>query len=461
MLPTVWQALALAILVVPLVGATSVAALPTALLGLDVGSSQGNSIDWGLVRAAGYSFVFVKATAGNAASPQLWNHSFENQVAGATSAGLMVGVYHYAYPQLHTPEEEAEYFLSKAGAYVRKGYLRPALDIEEGEGLTLTGISLSTWIKRWIDAVHAATGVEAVVYTSASYASAHLEPWLADPTVGYDLWIAHWDVSRGCDASAPPNCGVWGDEWTFWQYWAPTEPSITGCGHNYVPGIGSDVDVDLFNGGVRDLEGCVIAEESTEEAYALVGSIRFCIEQGSFDYCSRFQWGYSGQWLLNGAPSEILLADARKAGTSEQLGATDFDRIEIRLRTWACYGSASAALTVDNIEITINSTSRVLTLDNMEWDVVERWTKWMHSLGSTVRGGSMRAVVSSTNGTQALQISVPTGIDASCAGVWAVRVFDLPLAVSTADVTLRLLPYAEGQGDYHEGFVEIFLYKRP
>lgn len=64
------------------------------------------------------------------------NPYFEEQVAGANAAGLVVGVYHFAYPETNTPEAEAQYFADAAGSYLREDHLRPALDIEEVNGPT-------------------------------------------------------------------------------------------------------------------------------------------------------------------------------------------------------------------------------------------------------------------------------------------------------------------------------------
>lgn len=195
--------------------------------------------------------------------------------------------------------------------------------------------------------------------------------------------------------------------------------------------------------------------------HSLIDRSLFCVEQGGFDYCSRFDWGYSSQWLQNGSTNEILLADARRAGTLEPIGSVDFDRIEIRLRSWACYADAWAKLTADNMELVVNSAAQVIARDDMEREVLERWTKWEHSAGGTARGGTASVVVSPADHSQALQVYVPTGIDASCAGVWAVRTFDMPSTVNTSDVTLRVFLLGEGQSYYHEGFMEILLYKTP
>jgi len=193
--------------------------------------------------------------------------------------------------------------------------------------------------------------------------------------------------------------------------------------------------------------------------YRLVATLRFCVGQGSFDYCGRFDWGYSSQWLSNGKASQIRLAEAREAGTANQIGAVYFDRVEIHLRTWACYTDAWAKLTVDNIQLVSKAAGQTITLDDMEGQVTQRWAKQEHVYGGSVRGGSLSAPLSA-NGSQALQVTLPSGVDAYCAGARAVRVFDLPSTLSTADVALSLLSVVDGQGAYHEGFVEVFLYRK-
>jgi N-acetyl-anhydromuramyl-L-alanine amidase AmpD len=190
-----------------------------------------------------------------------------------------------------------------------------------------------------------------------------------------------------------------------------------------------------------------------------VATICYCIEQGGFDYCGTLAYGYSHQWLQNGAANTILLANARRAKTLEPVGPLDFDRIEIHVRTWACYEDAWAKLTTDNVSLVVDKTAQVIALDDMEGQVFERWIKLGHITGGEIRGGSALAVVSPDDRSQALQVYVPSGIDSSCAGVWAIRAFDMPHTVNTSDVTLRLFVLAEGQGQYHEGFIQIFLYK--
>jgi len=130
----------------------------SALIGLDVNATQGGSIDWPTVYGAGYRFVYVKATSGDADPPALRNDHFESQADGAKAAGLAVGVYHFAYPETNSPEDEAQYFIDEAGDYLREGYLRPVLDIEalnQPAGLMADGATLSEWIRVWMESVAA------------------------------------------------------------------------------------------------------------------------------------------------------------------------------------------------------------------------------------------------------------------------------------------------------------------
>src|SRR2546423_7654669 len=76
-------------------------------------------------------FVFVKASEGLTGPDDA---AMANNVARAISAGLLVGVYHFAHPENRpTPTgavQEADHFLSYAGTNIGPGLLRPVLDIE-------------------------------------------------------------------------------------------------------------------------------------------------------------------------------------------------------------------------------------------------------------------------------------------------------------------------------------------
>ena len=88
-------------------------------------------INWPQVAAAGKRFAFVRATAGTlTADTTYWANS-----SGARAAGLDVGSYHFANPDLafNDAGNEAAWFLRNAA--IASGDLVPVLDLEVGNGL--------------------------------------------------------------------------------------------------------------------------------------------------------------------------------------------------------------------------------------------------------------------------------------------------------------------------------------
>ena len=240
LLPNLAFAVSLILVILCLVGLSVCGA---EVPGLDVSHYQGG-INWASVYAAGYRFVFVKASGGDEDPPTIVDPNFETNMIGARNAGLLAGAYHFAYPYYNEADSEARHFLNVAGDYITEGYLRPALDVETGGG-TLTDQELSSWIETWMTTVETATGVEPLLYVNSNYANYYLESWVNK----YDLWIAHWR----CSTSISPNTGIWNGEWAFWQYYGPSY-----CGDNYVPGISGNVDLDVFNGTRTELDAFAI-----------------------------------------------------------------------------------------------------------------------------------------------------------------------------------------------------------
>jgi len=201
--------------------------------GLDVSHWQG-TINWNQVANAGYVFTFAKGTEGVG-----WTDvKFFNNMDAGNDAGVMMGVYHFARPDLgNSGAAEANYFLSVAGEYLNSGYLRPVLDLEVGTNLGKA--ALSAWVVEWMETVKNRTGISPLLYTNPNYVNYYLNASVTE----YDLWIAHWT----CEPEPSyyyPNTGSWRD-WAFWQYWGPG-----GCGGNagYVPGITTNIDLNIFNG---------------------------------------------------------------------------------------------------------------------------------------------------------------------------------------------------------------------
>ncbi len=93
--------------------------------GMDVSHYQG-TINWPQVYAAGKIFAFAQATQGFTYN----DATFSTNMVNGTNAGVLMGAYHLARPDNNTAANEANHFLSIAGAYIGPGYLPPALDLE-------------------------------------------------------------------------------------------------------------------------------------------------------------------------------------------------------------------------------------------------------------------------------------------------------------------------------------------
>ncbi|RSN76248.1 GH25 family lysozyme [Candidatus Methanodesulfokora washburnensis] len=208
-------------------------------------------INWSEVYHLGYRFVFVKATEGvNWAKP-----GFEKRVEDARRAGFLVGVYHFGLPvdkegnPLNKAKDEAESFLQLAGNYLKEGYLRPALDIEDIKHPKLGELhpellgkeKLAQWIKEWMDTVEGKTGVRPILYMNS-----FLFYFLRDSTIvdQYDIWIAD-PINREPTSIDFPETGGW-KTWAFWQY------------QRDVNLANGKADLNLFNGDETELRKFII-----------------------------------------------------------------------------------------------------------------------------------------------------------------------------------------------------------
>jgi len=215
--------------------------------GIDVSHHQGE-INWTRVYSGGYRFAFVKATEGDARPPVIIDPNFETNINNGSNAGLLMGAYHLAHPEMNNAVDEAQFFVSIAGSYLKGEYLRPALDLEQEivnkvideKGKDEGKRYLSNWVETWISTVKEETGVEPIIYVSSDSAENYLNKSIAK----YNLWIAHYTY----DPDIPPRTGIW-DSWDFWQW--SNESKYASLG--YVPGISGDVDLDVFNGGMPKL----------------------------------------------------------------------------------------------------------------------------------------------------------------------------------------------------------------
>jgi lysozyme len=205
--------------------------------GIDV-SHWEPDVRFGEVKAAGYEFMFTKASQGSVEDPLFKTHW--NNARGI----LPRGAYHFYDPRYAsvTPEVQAEKFW---------GLLEP----DQGEMPLTVDIELYTtgpyhgadyWY-RFIDRLHRISGQWPLVYTAYYYwvdnvkvAPVQDVTWFSEHC---DLWVANYGVLI---PQVPPP---WTD-WTCWQY------SETGM----VPGVYDELgrltecDLDYFKGEMIPVE---------------------------------------------------------------------------------------------------------------------------------------------------------------------------------------------------------------
>jgi len=212
----------------------------TLVNGIDVSHWQG-SINWNNVYNAGERFAFVKASEGTG----FQDPNFVTNMNNGKNAGLLVGSYHFARPDLgNNATLEARYFISVSKNYLTQGYLRPVLDLETGSSLGKT--RLSNWVNEFMNTVKREAGVEPIIYVNVYYATNYLDSSVSK----YTLWIAHWTYNPNGN---PGSTGVWGTNWSFWQY----------TNQSSVSGISGAVDADLFNGDSNGLSAFAIASQQS------------------------------------------------------------------------------------------------------------------------------------------------------------------------------------------------------
>lgn len=197
--------------------------------GMDVSSYQGD-VDWSGAAANGAKFAYIKASEGTSVT----NSYFASQYAGAESAGILHGAYHFALPDESSGAVQADYFLQSGATWTPDGKtLPPLLDMEYNPyGSTCYGLSqgaMVSWISDFATTILSRTGRLPAIYTTTN--------WWSDCTGNaagfgnYPLHIANWSTTAGTLPAGWPAYTLWQD-------------ASTGT----FPG-----DQDLFNGTITQL----------------------------------------------------------------------------------------------------------------------------------------------------------------------------------------------------------------
>ena len=193
--------------------------------GIDVSHHQG-TIDWDAVKATEKGeypirFAFMKATEGG----DYKDRRFDENFSQAKEAGLIRGAYHFYNPNTE-PIRQADFFISQVK--LKRGDLAPVLDIERKPKDVA---QMQADLKLFLQRLEQHYGVKPIIYTSYKYKKRYLN----DPEFdAYPLWIAHYYV----------DLLAYEGTWQFWQH----------TDYGVVPGIESNVDLNVFNGSLEELK---------------------------------------------------------------------------------------------------------------------------------------------------------------------------------------------------------------
>jgi len=201
-------------------------------MGLDVSHNNG-SVDFAKVKAAGNSFVWIKATQGNSFVDPMFDRNWQ----AAADAGLLRGAYHFMQNG-SGGLSQADHLLQTVHA---AGGLLPTdlgycLDFEDRAGISRFGILPSVAEgNAFLQRVQAIGKRHPVIYLDRSMGSQEVQNAFGQ----WHLWLA--DYSGSASPTVPHQ---WSD-WAFWQY--DQYGTVDG-----VPGVRS-VDLDRFRFGLSGL----------------------------------------------------------------------------------------------------------------------------------------------------------------------------------------------------------------
>ncbi|MGN6339433.1 MAG: glycoside hydrolase family 25 protein [Ginsengibacter sp.] len=198
-------------------------------VGIDISHHNG-TINWGAVKTAGISFVYIKISEGVGTPDPMAKTNAET----AKKLGFKIGYYHFCHPDMRNggtvisdaiAETDEAMNLLKT---LRTPDLPLVLDLEN-ENMPLSESDFLRWIDTFINHVVNKTGIEPMIYSGKAYLDSHLPP---DHTIGKcKLWLPRYGLNDTNKLQLPVG---WND-WTMWQY---TE-------HGKIEG-NSDFDINIL-----------------------------------------------------------------------------------------------------------------------------------------------------------------------------------------------------------------------
>jgi len=186
--------------------------------GVDVSHHNGR-VDWRRIRAAGYTFAYLKASEG----VTLRDSTFARNRDAARAAGLVTGAYHYL--SLCNPAADQARNFAAAMGPPAPGSLPPAVDLEFGGNCATrpSRDAVRAEVSVFLAALDSAGYPPAVLYVTKEFHAAYLD---GHPVIN-PLWVR--------SVFGAPR---FGGAWIFWQY------AATGR----VDGAEGRIDLDLFRG---------------------------------------------------------------------------------------------------------------------------------------------------------------------------------------------------------------------
>jgi len=198
-------------------------------IGVDVShwdvDRRGGPIDWNAVKAAGYTFAFVKASDGSSSQ----DAEFGANVKGALAAGLAVGAFHFLRPESDAASQAAN-FLNHITAIGGMGLINfgLAVDVEDpddapGSWGTISQQDRAEKVLNWMAAVKVQASAPPYIYCIPNWFAQNVS---TDPTFAtYPLWMAA--------PSGQPSLS--GTSWSDYAIWQDSQnATVDGIGSNSV-----------------------------------------------------------------------------------------------------------------------------------------------------------------------------------------------------------------------------------
>lgn len=201
--------------------------------GIDVSHWQGE-IDWAEVKRSGVVFAFIKVSEFPDKRTKLHvDVRFQENKEGAIKNKIYWSAYHFFRTHID-PIIQAQVFCEAVDKF---DSLPPVMDLEVAG---CKGKKLNLKVSAFLEEVEKLTNRRPIIYTSGGF----WRPMMmyekrtdVDWASKYPIWLAQYT------STWPTACYPWAG-WDFWQY----------SDKGRIPGIKASVDLNWFNGTLREFE---------------------------------------------------------------------------------------------------------------------------------------------------------------------------------------------------------------